>query len=561
MQYRRYRTAFLACLFLHSLSAVAQTSHATADGQSQGLGQVEQWYRAGQFKQAAEQGLQDLLDAPWNHELRFIVADSLERSGQAEQAMIQFEALDGTPLAGSAVLRLNALRGTAKKSTTPVTGLAMSTLPRVAVPQQAVAVAAIPEPEAPKARPVSTLRGRVQLPPKSPALEQIEALSVKGDYDAVAKQGLIVLAKDKNNHDLRLMVANSLSWVGFLEQAVVQYKLLLNTPVAEEARIGLANTYRWLGQDADALPLYREVLIKTPQNASAQEGVRLAQRALAPRTVVEGGFSIDSSKARRRSLSVDHSFRDASGKRLFEIEVAAVNDELPPTLANERDAAFRVQFQDWLFQPKFEVSAQGNPQRQYFGSVRLQFFNSQNTLEFGRVNWAKAALNARAFDANLTANHVALSYGLRGGLGELSGRFDYFSISDDNEITASSLRLVPAWRPLGNNFRLFAGIETRSAKKPAINSSYYAPVDGFGSGFVGVQGDFAGADWSLFGSAQVGGRLYGEGSNSFSYSAGGKRWLSSDLALGFNLFRLSSSRDNAGYRAKTLNVNVEKLWN
>jgi tetratricopeptide (TPR) repeat protein len=540
------------------------------------IGQVEQWYRAGQFQQAAEQGLQDLLLEPWNHELRFIVADSLQRIGQVAEATIQFEALDGTPLASSAALRLNSLRGATKKSASALlSALSPALSPNMAAnvssgfPNGTTRAVVTPPPQPaeptpqvnPKSRPVSTLRERVQLPPKSPALAQIEALFEKGDYDAVGREGLAVLAQDKNNHELRLKVANSLSWTGFLQEAVVQYQLLLTSPVAQDARIGLANSYRWLGQNADALPLYKEVLATAPQNQGALEGVRLAQRELAPRTVVELGTAVDSTTARRRSLFANHTWRNESGKRLYEVEVGAVNDRILEEQQNERDVTLRFQAQDILFQPKFELSAQGNPQRQYFGSLRLQFGSPQNTLEIGRVNWAKLALNARAFQADLTADHIGVSYGLRTALGELSARFDYFSISDDNEVTNGGLRFVPSWRPLGNNVRFFTGIDMRTARRPAINSSYYAPVEGLGSGFFGVQADFGGPDWSLFGSAQVGARIYGEASNSFSYSVGGKRWLSSDLALGFNLFRLSSSRDNSGYRAKALNVNVEKLWN
>ena len=560
----RYRSTLLAFSFWCCLPCFAQDAAQ--------LGQVEQWYRAGQFQQAAEQGLQDLLQEPWNHELRFIVADSLQRIGQVEEAIIQFEALDGTPLASSAALRLNSLRGAEKKSATALpsnmgsnvssrfpngTSLAVVTPPPLPVESTPQSTPEIN----PKSRPVSTLRERVQLPPKSPAVTQIEALFEKGDYDAVGRQGLVVLAQDKNNHELRLKVANSLSWSGFLEEAVVQYQLLLTSPVAQDARIGLANSFRWLGKNADALPLYKEVLAKAPENAGALEGLRMAQRELAPRTVVDFGATVDSSMARRRSLFANHTWRDESGKRVFEVEVGAVNDELLDVQQNERDTTFRFQAQDVLFQPKLELSAQGNPQRQYFASLRLQFGNSQNTLEIGRVNWAKLALNARAFEADLTADRIGVRYGTRTTLGEFSARFDYFSISDDNEVTTGGLRFVPSWRPLGNNVRFFTGVDMRTARRPAINSSYYAPVEGFGSGFFGVQADFGGPDWSLFGSTQVGARIYGEASNSFSYSLGGKRWLSQDLALGFNLFRLTSSRDNLGYRFKALNVNVEKLWN
>ena len=555
--------------------------------------QVEQWYRAGQFQQAAEQGMQDLLDQPWNHELRFMVADSLQRSGQLEQAMAQFEALDGTPLAASAALRLTAMRSAqtaAGGASSASAAAAAMNLPLPGLPRAAPAVALAragsaparttaaamgdkPAPEAGVAdggeqaglkgheKPVSTLRARVVMPRKPAAQQKIDDLAAKGDYEAVAKQGLLLLAQDKNNHDLRLLVANSLAWTGFLDPAIVQYQQLLNTPLATDASIGLANVYRWKGQDTDALPLYQAVLARTPDNANALEGLRLAQRELRPRTTITLGADQDSSDAHRRAVVIDQSWRDQSGKHWFEVEAAGANDRILNTRENERDVVFRYQALGWPLQPKIEIGMQGDPQREVFGNLRLHFGSAQNFVDLGRVNWGKLASNAKALQAGLTADHLGLAYSGRSRWGELGARLDYYSISDENEIISSGLRFVPAWRPLGSHIKFFAGAETRDAKRGAVNGSYWAPVDGFGTGYAGLQGDWGGSDWNLYSSAQVGGRLYGEAANNWAFSAGGKRWLGPDWALGLNFFKLSSTRDNASYRAKSLNMSLEKLWN
>lgn len=593
----------LQCMLLCAAPVLAQ--------EERPLSQLEQWYRAGQFQQAAEQGLQDLLTEPWNHELRFMVADSLQRSGKVEQAIAQFEALDGTPLAASAALRLTAMRsgqvarsdkpGSAAASSVTAGRALMPSLP--SSPRPGAAIASTGNPLAPasqsasgglsgavasgaaasgvvtsgaaasgisspvaeetgtKVRPASTLRARVLLPRKPAAAQKIDDLAAKGDYEAVAKQGLLLLAQDANNHDLRLLVANSLAWTGFLDQAIVQYRQLLTSPVASDASIGLANALRWKGQDADALPLYQAVLARTPDNAAAQEGLRLAQRELRPRTTVTIGADQDSSDAHRHSLVIDQSWRDPTGKHLFEVEVAGVNDRIQDVRTYEGDVALRYQALGWPLQPKLEIGVQGNPQRQLVGNLRLHLGNPQSYIEVGHINWGKLASNAKALRVGLTANHLGLAYSGRSRWGELGARLDYYSISDDNEIISSGLRFVPAWRPLGNHVKFFVGTETRDARRGAVGGTYWAPVDGFGTGYGGFQLDFGGADWNLYSSAQIGGRLYGEAANNWSFSAGGKRWLGPDWALGINFFKLASTRDNASYRAKSLNMSLEKLWN
>ena len=67
-------------------------------------------YKEGKFDAAASRGLTELLAQPWNHDLRLMVADSLQRIGKIAEAKIQLEALDGTTAAKEAKNRLNALQ-------------------------------------------------------------------------------------------------------------------------------------------------------------------------------------------------------------------------------------------------------------------------------------------------------------------------------------------------------------------------------------------------------------------------------------------------------------------
>jgi tetratricopeptide (TPR) repeat protein len=532
-------------------------------------------HQKGQFQEAATQGLGDLLFEPWHHDLRFIVADSLQRIGQNDQAIMQFEALDGTAYADSATLRLNALRGDqplhVALTHAPGRPLDVVQLEANALQYQYVVPEVVQSPvQSPvktRERPVSTLRGKVVLGKPSQAFQPLHDLAAKGDYAAVATQGMALLTREKLDDQTHLLVANSLAWAGHLDDAVTQYQAVLQTQggqlesqIARDASVGLGNVYRWRGHDEQAVPLYDAVLALDPKNAAALEGLNLAKRELRPRTLVTLGASGDSSDAKRRNISVNQRWRDASGKHIFEVEGAALSETVLAASARDRELTLRYQSLALPFQPKFELSGQGNPENKLFGSLQLYFGGVQNTLEIGRVNWGRLASNANALQAGLTANHLGVGATIEGEYGQLSGRFDYYGISDENTIIGSGIRYTPAWRPLGSHFKLFTGTETRDASQGAANNSYWSPVAGFGTLYGGLFGEWGGANWNLYGSGQIGFHLFGEAGTNWSLSAGGKRWLGDDYALGLSLFRLSSSRDNASYNAKAITMTLEKLW-
>ena len=122
----------------------------------------------------------------------------------------------------------------------------------------------------------------------------------------------------------------------------------------------------------------------------------------------------------------------------------------------------------------------------------------------------------------------------------------------------TKLNLSSAWRPIGSHFTPFVGIETREAKFNTPN--YWSPSEGSGTLYAGLLGEWGSADWNFYASGQTGARLYGDAGASWSVSAGGKRWLSKDVALSMNLWSMASTRDNATYRAQSANLNLEKLW-
>jgi tetratricopeptide (TPR) repeat protein len=514
-------------------------------------------YQKAQYTQAAARGLTELLREPWNHSLRFLVADSLQRSGNFDDAKTQFQALEGTPYAANAALRLNAL-GSVERAPKLAPAAATST----PVARQIVAQAQEPPGlSQPKAEVPAPAPPKAAIPSAGRSLMQHHFYDMYNaeDYKAVSTEGLSLLTRETPDDGLRLIIANSLAWTGQLKAAGQQYQALLKGEVSKDANVGLANIYRWSGRDDQALPLLRSVLTIDPNHAGAKEGLELVQHELQPRTLISMGSASDSSDMQRRSLTATHRWRDRSGSQIFEVETNGVNDGMPGTDVIQRDLTVRYQTLRLPLQPRIELSAQANPESTIFGGLRFKLHESPLFLDVGRVNWGRLASNALALQANLTASHVGVEMSGDLSYGKLGGRVDYYDISDSNAILSSHFSFTPAWRPLGLRIKPLIGMETRDAR--TASGAYWSPATGYGAVYAGLVGEWSGVNWDFFTSGQAGARLYGEAGTNWSVSAGGRRWLGKDLALGLNLWDMASWRDNANYRAKSLTLSLEKVWN
>jgi hypothetical protein len=354
------------------------------------------------------------------------------------------------------------------------------------------------------------------------------------------------------------MIANSLAWTGRLKEAIAIYVGLTKGEYANEANTGLANIYRWTGRDELAAPLYKGILASDPSNTDAQEGLVLATRELLPRTTLSFGASNDSSDMQRRSVAVNHRWRDLSGSGIYEVETSRVKDALPTSDAKQQDVSFRYQNLSVALKPSLELSMPAEDKRTLFGSLRVNLYDDQLALQAGRVNWGRLATNPNALALGLTASHAALSGGYSFPLGKISGRINYYNVSDGNTVVTSNLNVDASWRPLGNNFKPFFGLETRYAKFNTPN--YWSPTSGSGAAYIGLRGEWTTADWSLYTSGQISAPFWGEAGNGWSVSAGGKRWFSNEMAVSMNLWAMANRRDNSSYRAQAASINLEKLW-
>ena len=122
--------------------------------------------------------------------------------------------------------------------------------------------------------------------PKRKANQQrIVDLNAAGDYQAAGTEGMALLAREKPDDELQLIIANSLAWTGRLKEAIPAYQGLRAGKLADQASVGLASIYHWRGRDDQAVPLYRAVLANDPDNSNALEGLNFATRETSPHTL------------------------------------------------------------------------------------------------------------------------------------------------------------------------------------------------------------------------------------------------------------------------------------
>jgi len=394
---------------------------------------------------------------------------------------------------------------------------------------------------------------------RDPTAQHIFDLYLKEDYAAVITQGLPLLSVYPKDGQLRLIIANCLSWnTTRYTQAIELYQSLLNGPYARDASLGLANTYRWSGRDDLALPLYKTLIAEEPESSDIQDGLVLAQRAMRPRTLFSIGRAGDTNNMRRNEAVVAHRWRSDSGNSIYEVELGGTNDSMPDLGINQRNATLRFQNLDLPFKPTFEVSRQTTPQQTTFGGVHLELTDTTK-LTVNRVNWGLLSFNVNAEAANLSASHVALASSQSGELGSIRGRVDYFGVSDGNTVLMSNLQFTPAWRPVGKHFKTFVGMQTRNQSD--YSPLYWSPMNGgYGVWFAGVQAEWSNDTTDLYATAQAGNRLYGEGTRNWGLAAGGRKMLSSDLALGVKLSYYAGGQYGPTFSYASALVTIEKFW-
>lgn len=411
--------------------------------------------------------------------------------------------------------------------------------------------------------PFQYIQGAQQFDPERAATQRpagqqkVVELYQAGRYAEAAQAGMALLASEKVDDELRLMIANSMAWTGKLEAARTVYQGVTDPALVADANVGIASLLRWQDKDHLAAPIYRSVLEQAPEHKEALAGLALAERELAPRTSITYGGLQDSNQFERRAGTVNHRWRGNEGWDKYEVELSALNDALPDIEKRQQEATLRYQALDVRYKPALEASVPSTGSI-FLGGMKLLFDEDRVRLDVGRVNWGRLANNAHALDQGLRATHAGLLARRDTPWGAAVGLIDYYSISDGNTIWTGNARLMSNWQPLGSHVRPFVGVEARQAS--FLSSRYWSPSEGYGSLYGGLQFSRSVGDWSLEASGQLGVPLYGEAGNSWGASAGARRWLTQNLALGGNLRAMSSKRADSEYKAQSFDLTLEKVW-
>lgn len=396
---------------------------------------------------------------------------------------------------------------------------------------------------------------------RKPDEQRIVDLHAAGEYGQAGTEGLALLQREKPDEALQLIMANSLAWTGRTKDATAIYQGITEPEFVDDANVGIANILRWQGREHLAAPIFREILGRRPDHADAQTGLRLAERELVPRTSISFGGLRDSGDFARNAAIVNHRWRGDGGYTITEVELGAVRDTLPNVETRQRDVTLRYQDLAMELKPALELSlpqGDGSDKSRLYGNLKLMFDQEQIRVTMGRVNWGRMVNNANALRQGIAATQLGANVRRELNVGELQGRLDYYNVSDGNSVWTGDLRLNGNMRPLGSKIRPYVGIEGRKARFNTPN--YWSPVDGHGTAYVGLNGDWGADDWTLFATGQIGAPIYGEAGKSWSVAAGAKRWITDDLALSFNLWSMASVRAGTAYRAQSANMQLEKLW-
>jgi hypothetical protein len=395
-------------------------------------------------------------------------------------------------------------------------------------------------------------------PTRKPEQQRIADLHTAGNYAQAGTEGLGVLEEEKPDDELRLIIANSLAWSGRLKEATAAYQTITDETLVNDANVGIANVLRWKGMDHLAAPIYRDILAQRPDHSDALSGLEMAQRELSPRTTVTFGDNRDSAEFRRGATTINHRWRDESGFNVTEVELNGVRDAQPGVEFAEQDFTLRYQALGAEYKPAIELSSPSGDGRKLYGGLKVWMDDDRVQLDAGLLNWGRIANNANALNLGLSASHIG-GIGRRDTeFGNVTGRLDYYNISDTNTVWGADLRLTSNQRPFGVAVKPFIGVESRKAMFRSAN--YWSPDEGSGALYLGLQGEWSTDDWSAYVTGQTGFALYGDAGTSWSLSGGVSRWMTRDVALSIKLWTMASTRDSLAYRAQSAYVALEKLW-
>ncbi|GAB1408749.1 hypothetical protein MASR1M8_26680 [Thermomonas brevis] len=391
-------------------------------------------------------------------------------------------------------------------------------------------------------------------PARPPAEQRLLDLNNSGEYARLGREGLALMKKEKLDDKLRFIIANALAWSGRLNAAERVYRDLLDTDQAANARVALANIQRWQGKDYLAVPMYKEVLASDPGNTQALEGLALTQDGERPRLRLSSTGTTDSYDVRTQSVAANYRWSTHGGARVSEFELGGMAARIPAVSSGEVQMTLRHRAHDLPMDPAVEVSFG----KQLYGSASVQPTRLPVRLHAGKVNWGQISLNPRGMDKALHANNMGLTANLSGRAGRASIAADSYRVSDGNSVQTASVRYNPPVNLFTPRLRPVLGAEYRKAR---FNTpDYWAPAQGYGVAYAGVEGEWSGDRWSAAASVQRGRRVHGEAGPAWSASLSGAYKIDKDWSVGAGVWAIQNRRDQNRYEASSATVFVERRW-
>jgi hypothetical protein len=355
----------------------------------------------------------------------------------------------------------------------------------------------------------------------------------------------------------RLGMANGLAWTGRPAEAIPHYRMLLgDARLGGEAKLGLANALRFSGRDDLALPLYRELRAAHPEQDTGEEGLFYARRALRARTTLGDAFLRDNSPTRRHEPTVSHEFRTSNGSVIWGIDASGGRDWKPGLKLERQEVGLRVESLDTPLSPRLIVSRQSEPEGNTFADLRLRITDWPLSVNIGRVNWGKLSFTVPALDQGLTANRFGLEGSYQIPWGELRGFANHFRVSDDNQVDNGDVRLTLRWRPWGPEVKPFVGAHWR--RSDHVDPDYWSPRR-YALGYVGLEGGWGTRHWTVGALVQLGFKIAGDASSMYAGYLSAKRWLGDDWSVEMRASAASGTRESK-YRSEGASVVIEKLW-
>jgi hypothetical protein len=374
------------------------------------------------------------------------------------------------------------------------------------------------------------------------------------EYWFVGSKGL---EEHPENDEIRMKVADSLSWTCRYSLAITQYQNLAGTSLSIHATLGLANLYRWSGRPDLAQPLYQQVLSTQPENPNAIDGNNRISRDLRQKIKIDYPRISDSNSLIQNSNDLYHRWYSNDLSLKYELNLNINRITCLPVNANQEDFVFSIENTNASLSPKIDMSVQQGTNMKSIWNTKLKL---DHTPEFhviaGHINWGERAFQPHALLDGLASTQPGFDGNIFTRTGTISGTYNGFRISDENQVQDVNIKFSTSWRPLEPDFRYFIGI---SGRYTLFNTpTYWSPQTGYLRADIGFTDEWYRNKGELLFFAQRRFKAGGEALNSHNMGLSSKYYIDHDWSALLNAGLLDNHSTSA-YKSKYFTFGMKRL--